>query len=37
LRVEISIGWWIPEDKDASDLEDLEWMAVLRLLRRAAK
>jgi hypothetical protein len=37
LRVEISIGWWIHEDQDASDLEDLEWMAVLRLLRRAAK
>jgi hypothetical protein len=37
LRGEVSVGWWISEDQDTSDLEDLEWMAVLRLLRRAAK
>ena len=37
LRSELTVGWWIPEGKDATDLEHLEWDAVLRLLRRAGK
>ena len=37
LRAELAVGWWIPEGEDSSDLENLEWDAVLRLLRRASK
>jgi hypothetical protein len=37
LRAEVSVGWWLPDDEDTSDLEDMEWNAVLRLLRRTGK
>ncbi|KAE9375800.1 hypothetical protein N431DRAFT_334203 [Stipitochalara longipes BDJ] len=37
LRSELTVGWWIPENENSSDLEHLEWEAVLRLLRRAGK
>lgn len=37
MSVEVSVGWWISEHEDARDLDDIEWGAVLRLLRRAGK
>lgn len=37
LRIEVDVGWYIPDGEDASDMDDLEWKAVLRLLRRASK
>jgi hypothetical protein len=37
LRTEISVSWYFPDGEDASDMDDLEWKAVLRLLQRASK
>ncbi len=37
LHVELFDHWYIIEGEDARDLEDMEWNAVLRLLRRASK
>jgi hypothetical protein len=37
FRVDVSVGWYILEDEDDRDLNDMEWKAVLRLLRRGGK
>lgn len=37
LHASVSVNWYIPEDEDDQDMNDMEWKALLRLLRRGAK